>query len=870
MVELDRILSERSDERILRSLCTLPDQEFVSITEKVMGYLELKIIRSRPRGAYIIADCEHRPDGKKYTVFFSRREELVGRGDIESLISYMTKTGADNALVFTVNGVTPDGESLIKERSIGSADGVKLAALLRRFDLDKVVVNLVDSKKESVVPEPERTRVAGNKLEDAMRSGYDALAAKDHMRALEAFDLAIFLDETYDVPWRLKGNTLDEMGYHEQALECYKRALELLPESDETWFSLGNCFYALGRFTEEIMCYDRALFYNPLMQKALINRGSTLHRLGRYQEALETYDRVLKINYRLEKVHNNKGATLHAMGRGTDALESYNRAIELKHDYVEAWMNKGNLLYELARYEDALDAFSQVTAFRPEYPKGWHLRGMVLRKLGRPMQAKASFEQALRLDPDFVEARKAIDEESRKVADRFTEVPRIVEDIFAKTPPGTEPEAAEEQPVPVPAAPPAPVMAEDVVAREQEQKVEEIAEELYGDRAEMLLLLGRYDEAFDFLGKSLRLEGENAPLLTAAGNVLFKQGKLEAAIRSYEHAVAADPTFVPALINLQTALTDSKEWDRASAINDTLRRSDVGWQGHVVASFVARHRKDYVRAVEDVENAVAAANLPMLTNYMGLLKLEAEDLDGAAESFERGKSLPLDQAEAHNNVGVVLYKKGDIESSSMEFDRAIKVLKTHAAAWNNRGCVLYRMDRMREAVACFDESVVISPTTVAANNKGFSQLTLDSLPEALASFEQSLKMGETADAYNIRGIVLLRMGKTDEAKASFREALRMCPQFKDAMSNLKRAETIQPKDPVPEPQSGPDAPPKMEVVGGKGPSSVKLSELTLQNLRKNRKAELEAICEALGISPRGTKTELINRIVRMRKQLLKK
>ena len=65
-------------------------------------------------------------------------------------------------------------------------------------------------------------------------------------------------------------------------------------------------------------------------------------------------------------------------------------------------------------------------------------------------------------------------------------------------------------------------LAEDALARVREEKIEELAEELYGDRAELLLLFGRLDEAFDFLGKSLRLEGENAHLLTAAGNVLYR------------------------------------------------------------------------------------------------------------------------------------------------------------------------------------------------------------------------------------------------------------------------------------------------------------------------------------------------------------
>lgn len=866
MVQLDRILSERSDERIIQSVKGLPDQGFCALVDRVLGCLELRVARSRARETFVVADCEHRPDSKKYTVFFSRREEPIGQDDVGSLLSYMEKTAAASALVFTTGDITPEGESLLRDKGIGYADGAKLAALLRSFDLDKEISARAEPKAEdAVAAHPQAVRLAGDRLEAAMASGYDALSAKDYMRALEAFDLAIFLDDTYDVPWRMKGNTLDEMGYHEQALECYKRALELLPEGDETWFSLGNCFYSLGRYSEEIMCYDRALFYDPSMQKALVNKGSTLHRLGRYAEALETYDKLLKINYRLEKVHNNKGATLHAMGRSQDALESYNRAIELKGDYIEAWMNKGNLLYELGRQEEALDSFTKVTQLRPELPKGWYLRGMASRKLGNSTQAKASFEQALRADPDYVEARKALDEESKRVADKYAEVPRIVEDIFARKSPAPVPEPSMPREAPL-----APVMAEDVVARVQDQKIDELAEELYGDRAELLLLLGRFDEAFEFLGKSLRLEGENAPLLNAAGSVLYKQGKTEAAVRSFEHAVSADPGNVPALMNLQVSLMDAGDWDRARKVSDAMRGSEAGWQVHAMAALEARHRKDFPRAIECVENAVAAESLAMLLNYQGILRLESEDVDGAGESFEHARSKPFDPSEAHNNVGVALFKKGDLDTASVEFDKAIKVTKSNAAAWNNRGCVLYKKDRIREAVACFEESVLISPSTVALNNKGFSQLTMDSLPESLSSYNKSLGLAETAEAYNDKGIVLLRMGDIEGAKVAFKEALRIAPQFKDAGSNLKRAESLRPTSTSAEPRSGPDAPPSLEVVGGKGESSVKLSELTLQNLRKMRKTELEAICDALDVSPRGTKTELINRVLRARKQLQRK
>ncbi len=860
MVELDKILDERSDDRIISAVLNLPDPEFSNLVEKVLGYLELKMSRSRLRETFVIADCIHRSDDTRYAVLFSRREQPLGRGDIESLISYMEKTGASSALVFTTASILGEAVELMGEHSIGFADGTKLIAILRRFDLDKEVLQITSSIPEEVVVE--RPAISGERLEDAMKAGYDALAGKDFMRALEAFDLAILVDENYDVPWRLKGVTLDEMGYHEQALECYKHALELLPESDETWFALGNCFFALSRYTEEIMCYDKALFYNPMMQKALINKGSTLHRLGRYQEALVTYDKVLKINYRLEKVHNNKGATLHALNRQTEALESYDRALELKHDYVEAWINKGNLLYTIGRYEEALESFTQVTRFRPEYPKGWYLRGMVSKKLGKVTQANSAFEQSLQLDPDYIDARKALGEVKQKIAEQFVEVPRIVEDIFS---------TASEIPVKVVPETPTPVMAEDVVVRVQEPKVEQLAEELYGDRAQLLLLLGRYEEAFEFLGKSLRLEGEDPSLLTAAGNVLFRQGKIEAAIRSYEHAVSVDGSYVPALMNLHNALMEVGEWEKVHKLSEALRGSSTGWQGYALAAIEARHSGDPAKAIEEIDDALAAENLAMLLNYRGLTKLECDDLDGAAEAFERAAALPLDRSEARNNLGVVILKKGEFEKASLEVDRAIKHRKSNPAAWNNRGCILYKRDRMREAVACFDESLLIAPSTVAMTNKGFAQLTLDMLSEALSSFEQSIRLAETPEGYNNKGIVLMRMSKMDAAQVSLKEALRLAPKFGDASSNLKRAESA-PSRPV----SGsvatedPVHPPQLEIVGGIDVSSLDMAELTQKNLRKKRKTELEAICDAFGISSRGTKSELISRIMRAKRQALKK
>lgn len=857
MVEIDKILSEGSDDRILKAVREISDTEFNKLVEAILGYLEVKVTRSRPKGNFTIIEGVHRPDGKKYVVLFSRQAETVAKDDIETLISYMRKAETPNALVLTVASIAKQAAALSEGNNIGLADGVKLAALLRRFDLDKEVIRAAEAWKERA----KLTSIPGadRQLEEAMKSGYEALASKEYMKALDFFDQAIMLKEDYDVPWRFKGNTLDEMGYHEQALECYKHALELFPESDETWFSLGSCLFSLGRYSEEVICYDRALQYNPAMQKALINKGSTLHRLGRFQEALEIYDKVLKINYRLEKVHNNRGATLHALGQPNEALASYNRAIELKHDYVEAWMNKGGLLFEMGRYQEALDAFAQMTQISPALPKAWYLRGLAAKKTGDVTKAKASFEAALRLDQEFSDARNALDDISRKIAERYTEVPRIVQDIFSS-------EAAKASEAPAPAE--KVKLAEAVVARVHEEEVEELAEELYGDRAELLLLLGRLEEAFDFLGKSLRLEGENAPLLTAAGNVLYELGKLDAAARTYEQALASDPSYAAAMINLHTVLQEQGEMEAASKVSESLRGLKYGWQVRAAAALEASGRGDRKRALEDIESALTLEDLASLENVKGLLMLDMGDLEGAAEVFGKTETLLFDESEAHNNRGLVNLKAGDLENASFEFDRAIRLQRNNHAAWSNRGCVLYKVDRLREAVACFEESGVMLPTTVAMTNRGFCQLSMDMIRESVSNFDQSLLIAVTPEAFNDKGIALERLGRHEEASVAFKEALRLAPQFMDAAENLKRVSSeghVIQKQPQVSPQA-----PSEEVLGDKGSADDLLGKVNEDFLREKRKSELEAMCESLGLSSRGTRADLVMRILNAKEQNAKR
>jgi hypothetical protein len=79
-----------------------------------------------------------------------------------------------------------------------------------------------------------------------------------------------------------------------------------------------------------------------------------------------------------------------------------------------------------------------------------------------------------------------------------------------------------------------------------------------------------------------------------------------------------------------------------------------------------------------------------------------------------------------------------------------------------------------------------------------------------------------------------------------------------------------PGKPVPKPVPPTPAPPGEEIVGDKEAAEKLLPTYTEPILRDKRKAELEAICESLGLDPKGTRADLVVRILKAKSQLLRR
>ncbi len=111
-------------------------------------------------------------------------------------------------------------------------------------------------------------------------------------------------------------------------------------------------------------------------------------------------------------------------------------------------------------------------------------------------------------------------------------------------------------------------------------------------------------------------------------------------------------------------------------------------------------------------NAVRDSLTAQRCNQRGLAAAEAGDLEQAAEFFRRALEADLWYGPAHSNLGVVLMKQGRLYPASLELDWAAKLMPHAPGPRNNLGLVLEKAGRLEEAIACYAESLELSPDNI--------------------------------------------------------------------------------------------------------------------------------------------------------------
>ena len=111
--------------------------------------------------------------------------------------------------------------------------------------------------------------------------------------AIEAFKIAIQLDESFLPAWGNIGTALVNEGRHHEALIATQKAIELDPENPAAHLNLGSIYQNLGKFEQALVSTLKSLELKSDNPKALLNLGSIYQDLGDLDGALSSILKLL-------------------------------------------------------------------------------------------------------------------------------------------------------------------------------------------------------------------------------------------------------------------------------------------------------------------------------------------------------------------------------------------------------------------------------------------------------------------------------------------------------------------------------------------------------------------------------------------------
>lgn len=210
-------------------------------------------------------------------------------------------------------------------------------------------------------------------------------------------------------------------------------------------------------------------------------------------------------------------------------------------------------------------------------------------------------------------------------------------------------------------------------------------------------------------------EPDNAEANANLATALNMAGQHDAAIVSYEDALALDPDFAEAHFGLASALQFLGRHEEAIASHDRALAIDPDYaEAHCGRATSLRGLRRHGEAVVAYDQA-----LTVDPDYVEALQGKAAALralrrhDEALACCSQVLSLQPDDPAAHNAIALLLQRIDRHEAALDHLRRAIALRPDYADAHRNLGVILEEIGRLSEAAACFETAVRLDPRSPA-------------------------------------------------------------------------------------------------------------------------------------------------------------
>ncbi len=621
--------------------------------------------------------------------------------------------------------------------------------------------------------------------------------------------------------YNLLGIINDERMDYQGALEAFQKALALAPHSIKTHNNLGNLYAETRHLDLAEQEFRTALRINAADQEGNYNLGTLLMVKGEAAQAIPYLERI---HPQTVASRFNLVRAYFQLHRAADGLRMANELAEQAKDQVRVQFSLGVFLASQKQYAPAQLALERADVLQPETFETLYNLGEVYLRTGQTAKADLALNRALKLKPDSVDALSLL-AQSYSSQSRPLDALDVLLRAHKLSPENPEvmyqmaqvsmSQSYFEDAIPLleDGLKVAPNRADMLAALGESYfmagKVDKAIDEfnklvaVEGSARSYAFLglsyrnLGRFDEAKSYFDKGLKLDPKNTLCLYNLGFIAERQGNSAGAESYFQQALAINPNFPEALLELANLRILAHRFAEAEVL---LRRyvqaSHDPSSGFYKLAMVERSLHETAAAERDLNVFKTLSKnsqggpypyehlFDYLNNRSTLSQNARNELD-LNQVIEEVKKHP-EQPQDLYLLSKAYLKLGRIDDAKATIRQLDQLSASDYRTLAGTGVLLASFRLYNDAIVHFQQALAVNPNSDDIKfdlaNAYFKQR---SYAQALATAKLVSAPAQNDDAYlSLVGDIYAHLGDTTSAMHIYRDAMTRNPDNDGAYLSL--------------------------------------------------------------------------------------
>lgn len=446
---------------------------------------------------------------------------------------------------------------------------------------------------------------------------------------------------------------------------------------------------------------------DSIQSEAMKSRGRRLVEAGQYQEAKALYADICRRDPEDADAWFMLSSVNGMLGDIEEAGNCSRRAIALRPDHVQAHINLGNVLVHQGKREEALTQYQTALEHSRDNPAIHNNLGYLLFILGRLGEAEAHYRAAIRCNPKLVEAYLNLGN-VQVVNKAYADAVGNFRRALAINPSHPRINDIKRH---------APVLAQGVPSEQAKDLFRELCDAAPTEATWWYYLgsvcgmTGDFPAAEHQLRKAVALDPNYGDAYIDLGNALYHQSKYDEALTEYRNALRLSPDQARLHNNLGYVLSEMGRYAEAEESYEAAIRIDPNVAEVYYGLATAQWRRgELVKAADSLRQAIRLKpEFAGAHNDLGNVLYALRQIDEAVEHWRRAVELNPDDVAGRTNLGIGLTERGDLAAASATFEKALQLQPDLATVYANLVPLRNLQGRPEEALECARKTLELDP-----------------------------------------------------------------------------------------------------------------------------------------------------------------